>query len=358
MTVSATPPIDTEKFHTALGAILRDAAACITGALVVVGDKLGFYKALAGAGPLTSAELAQRTGTHERYVREWLANQAAAGYLTYDSTADRFSLPAEHVPILADDTSEFMLAPMFHMCSVMFADEPKVTEVFVSGRGLEWGKRDARLFSLVDRFFRNGYAAHIVQDWIPALDGVKSKLEAGASVDDVGCGYGSSSILMAKAYPKSRFTGYDYHAPSIEAAREAARQAGVSDRVRFEVAKAADFQGTGLDLVCCFDCVHDMGDPVGALVHIRQALAQDGTLMMVEPFANDTLAENINPIGRLFYGASTLICTPTSLAQEVGLGLGAQCGEARMRAVVTEAGFTRFRRATQTPFNLIYEAKA
>src|SRR5579862_3073557 len=285
MAISEPPVFDQQKFHEAIGKFLSDAAATITGVLVVIGDKLGLYKALAAGGPMTAEELANGTGTHPRYVREWLSNQAAAGYLTYDKDRETFALPAEHVPILADDSSEVMLAPAFAMCSVMFADEPKITEAFKTGQGVGWDKHDERLFPFVDRFFRNGYAAHLVQHWIPSLEGVESKLERGGTVADVGCGYGSSTIVMARAYPNSRFVGYDYHAPSIAAAREAAEKAGVSDRVTFEVAKASEFPGKDFDLICCFDCVHDMGDPVGALVHIRQALAPDGTLMMVEPFA-------------------------------------------------------------------------
>jgi 2-polyprenyl-3-methyl-5-hydroxy-6-metoxy-1,4-benzoquinol methylase len=355
--VTATPAIDQDKLNAAIGRFLGDVGAAITAVAVITGDKLGLYKALAQHGPLTSEELAKRTGTHERYVREWLANQAASEYVTYDATTKRFSLPPEHVPLLAEDDSEIAMCGMFAMAAPLFADEPKITEAFTTGKGVGWHEHDSRLYAGTDRIFRNGYRAHLTQDWIPALEGVEAKLRKGAQVADIGCGYGSSTVLMAQAYPASRFVGYDYHAPSIEAANEKARAAGVADRVRFEVVTGKGYDGTGFDLVCCFDCVHDMGDPAGVLAHVRKSLKPDGTFMMVEPFAHDTLEQNLNPIGRIFYGASTMVCTPASLAQEVGLALGAQAGEARMKAIASEAGFKRFRRATETPFNLIYEAR-
>jgi 2-polyprenyl-3-methyl-5-hydroxy-6-metoxy-1,4-benzoquinol methylase len=350
-------PFDQAKFEAALHRLLNDVGSVITAASVITGDKLGLYKKLASAGPLTSEELAEQTQTHERYVREWLANQAAAGYLTYDPQTRRFTLPAEHVPFFADDTSEVNMCGMFGMGQPLFADEPKITEAFKTGKGIGWEEHDPRLYGLTDRIFRNGYAAHLVQDWIPALEGAEAKLRTGASVADVGCGHGSSTIQMAKAYPMSRFVGYDYHLPSIEAAREAAAKAGLADRVRFEVAAANALPEKNFDLICCFDCVHDMGDPVGALAHIRSRLKANGTFMMVEPYAGDTLESNITPVGRVFYGASTMLCTPASLAQDVGLALGAQAGEARIRDVAQQAGFSQFRRATETPFNLVYEAR-
>jgi SAM-dependent methyltransferase len=350
-------PFDQAKFEAALHRLLNDVGSVITAASVITGDKLGLYKTLATAGPLTSEELAQQTQTHERYVREWLANQAAAGYLTYDPQTRRFTLPAEHVPFFADDTSEVNMCGMFGMGQPLFADEPKITEAFKTGKGIGWEEHDPRLYGLTDRIFRNGYAAHLVQDWIPALEGAEAKLRTGASVADVGCGHGSSTIQMAKAYPMSRFVGYDYHLPSIEAALEAAAKAGLADRVRFEVASANALPEKNFDLICCFDCVHDMGDPVGALAHIRSRLKANGTFMMVEPYAGDTLEANITPVGRVFYGASTMLCTPASLAQDVGLALGAQAGEARVRDVAQQAGFSQFRRATETPFNLVYEAR-
>jgi 2-polyprenyl-3-methyl-5-hydroxy-6-metoxy-1,4-benzoquinol methylase len=349
-------PFDQAKFEAALGRLLNDVGCVITAASVITGDKLGLYKALASGGPMTSDELAQNTQTHERYVREWLANQAAAGYLDYEPATRRFSLPAEHIPLLADDASEVNMCGMFGMGQPLFADEPKITEAFKTGKGVGWDEHDHRLYAATDRIFRNGYAAHLVQEWIPALDGAEAKLRTGASVADVGCGHGSSTILMAKAYPMSRFVGYDYHLPSIEAARQAAQRAGINN-VAFEVASAKELPAKNFDLICCFDCVHDMGDPIGVLAHIRSALKPNGTLMIVEPYACDTLEENLTPVGRVFYGASTMLCTPAALAQGGDLALGAQAGEARMRDVAHRAGFSEFHRATATPFNLIYEAR-
>jgi SAM-dependent methyltransferase len=360
--VSAAPAaaperFDEEKLHAFVGRMIGDVGATLSGALVLIGDRLGLYRALAERGPMTSAELADATGTHERYVREWLANQAASEYLDYDPQTKRFALPPEHRPVLADESSPVLLCGLYQVAQTLYADEPKVSEAFKTGAGLGWHEHDARLFPATERFFRPGYNANLVPSWIPALDGVEAKLRAGASVADVGCGLGTSTIVMAQAYPKSRFAGFDYHDVSIAKAREAAQRAGVGDRVRFEVAAAKTFPGTRYDFITCFDCVHDMGDPVGAAAHMRDALAPDGTLMIVEPFANDELEDNLNPVGRVFFAASTLICTPASLAQDVGLGLGAQAGEARLRAVFEGAGFTRFRRATETPFNLVFEAR-
>lgn len=354
---TSTLPFDPEKLHAAIGRFLGDVGSAFTAVAVITGDRLGLYKALAAGGPQTSAELAAATGTHERYVREWLANQAAAGYLDYDAATKRFSLPPEHVPLLADDGSEVNMCGLFGMAQPLFADEPAITEAFRSGKGIGWHEHDARLYGLTDRIFRNGYAAHLVSEWIPALEGVEGKLRLGASVADLGCGYGSSTILMAESYPMSRFTGYDYHAPSIAAAREAAVRAGVRDRVAFEVVAGAALPAASYDLVCCFDCVHDMGDPIGVLRRVRAALKPNGTLMIVEPFAGDALEQNLTPVGRIFYGASTMLCTPASLAQEVGLALGAQAGEAAMAEVVKAAGFRSFRRAAETPFNIVYEAR-
>jgi SAM-dependent methyltransferase len=348
---------DPAKFEAAIGRFLGDVGAVVTAASVLTGDKLGLYKALAEGGAQTSQEVAKKTRTHERYVREWLANQAAAGYVTYDPATKRFTLPAEHIPLLADDASEVNMCGLFGMGQPLFVDEPKITEAFKTGKGVGWHEHDASLYGATDRIFRNGYASHLIADWIPALDGVEEKLRTGALVADVGCGYGSSTILMAKAYPMSTFVGYDYHEPSIAAAREAARKAGAQDNVKFEVAPAKGMPARSFDLLCCFDCVHDMGDPVGSLTHLRGALKANGTLMIVEPYAGDALEENLTPVGRIFYAASTMLCTPSSLAQEVGLALGAQAGEARIREVVKSAGFTQFRRAAQTPFNIVYEAR-
>ena len=349
--------VDTAKLHAFMDKMVGDMSAAMSGALVLIGDKLGLYRSLAVDGPATSAELAERTETAERYVREWLAAQAASDYVEYDKRSGRFSMTPEQAMALAQESSPAYLAGAFEVIAAAYLDEPKATDAFRSGKGIGWHEHHECLFRGVERFFRGGYTAFLVQDWIPALDGVAEKLERGAKVADVGCGHGASTTLMAQAFPNSRFTGFDYHEPSIRRARAAALSAGVAANARFEVAKAKDFPGAEYDLIACFDCLHDMGDPVGAAAHIREALKSDGTFMLVEPFAQDDLADNLNPIGRMYYAASTLVCTPNSLSQEVGLGLGAQAGETRLREVVTSAGFTRFRRAAATPFNLILEAR-
>jgi SAM-dependent methyltransferase len=350
-------PIDREKLRRFVDQALGDIGALLTGGLVVIGDKLGLYKAMAGAGPLSSAELAERTGTAERYVREWLAAQAAAGYVAYDAATARYLLPDEQALVLADDTSPVCMLGGFTAMTAALRAEPAVTEAFRTGAGVPWDRHDPGVFEGVERFFLPGYATHLVRSWIPALEGVEAKLRAGARVADVGCGRGASTLLMANAYPRSSFVGFDYHAPSIETARRHATAKGVAERCRFEVASAKDFPGEGYDLIACFDCLHDMGDPVGAAAHVRAALAPAGTWMVVEPFAGDRVEENLTPVGRVYYSASTLVCTPASLAQEVGAGLGAQAGEARLRAVVTAAGFTRCRRAAETPFHLVLEVR-
>ena len=349
--------VDPQKLDAFLGKMVGDMGAAVSGALVVLGDRLGLYKALAARGPSTPAELAAATGTSERYVREWLSAQAAADYVVYDTASGRFALTPEQATVFADEESPAFMAGGFEVLAAMWRDEPKISAAFQSGEGVGWHEHNACLFRGTERFFRPGYNAHLVAEWIPALHGVEAKLAAGGEVADVGCGHGASTILMAKAFPNSRFTGLDYHQASIERARERAAEAGVADRVRFEVAAAKDYAGRGFDLVCIFDALHDMGDPVGAARHIRESLKPDGTFLLVEPFAHDTLQDNLNPVGRLFYSASTMLCTPASLSQEVGLGLGAQAGEARMRAVTEEAGFTRFRRAAETPFNLVFEVR-
>lgn len=355
--MTTTQSIDEGKLMEFVGKALGDIAGLLTASLVVVGDKLGLYRAMAGAGPLTSEELAKRTKTSERYVREWLAAQAAAGYVTYDAAGHRFTLPPEHAVALADESSPACVVGAFQLMTAATRIEPRLTEAFVTGAGVGWDEHDPALFQGTERFFRPGYAANLVSSWIPALDGVEAKLQAGARVADVGCGHGASTIVMARAYPNSTFAGFDYHAPSIEAARRAAAEAGVGGRVTFAVAAAKEYPGTGYDLVANFDCLHDMGDPAGAAKHVRQSLAPDGTWMIVEPFANDRLEDNLNLVGRIYYSASTFICTPASLAQEVGLALGAQAGESRMRELVTQNGFSRFRRATETPFNIVYDAQ-
>ncbi|HEV3385521.1 MAG TPA: class I SAM-dependent methyltransferase [Gemmata sp.] len=350
-------PLDQAKLDEFVGKMLNDLGAVASGAMVLIGDKLGLYKALADAGPLTSAELAGRTGTAERYIREWLASQAAAGYVQYQPETGMYSMTAEQALVLADDASPAFMAGGFDVLASMFKDEPKITEAFRSGRGVGWHEHSPCLFRGTERFFRTGYAAHLVQEWLPALAGVCEKLNRGARVADVGCGHGASTILMAKAFPNSSFTGFDYHGPSIERARVLAREAGVEQRCRFEIAAASGYPGNEYDLVAFFDCLHDMGDPTGAAIHVRQSLGVDGTWLIVEPYAADTVEGNLNPIGRIYYAASTMICVPASLSQEVGLALGAQAGEARLRKVVLDGGFTRFRRATATPFNLVLEAR-
>jgi 2-polyprenyl-3-methyl-5-hydroxy-6-metoxy-1,4-benzoquinol methylase len=349
--------VDPEKVHAFVGKAMGDIGGALTAALVVIGDKLGLYKAMAGAGALTPAELAGRTGTGERYVREWLSAQAASGYVMYDRATQTFTLPDEHAAALADEDSPACVLGGFQGMTAAMKAEPKVTEAFRNGGGVAWHEHDPGLFLGTERFFRPGYLANLVDAWIPALAGVTDKLTRGAKVADIGCGHGASTIIMARAFPNSQFVGFDYHAESIESARQRAAAAGLSDRVHFEVAAAKNFPGNDYDLVTFFDCLHDMGDPVGAAAHVRQSLKPDGTWMLVEPFANDDVADNLNPIGRVFYSVSTLVCTPASLSQEVGLGLGAQAGEGRLGEVVQRAGFTRFRRATETPFNLVLEVR-
>jgi SAM-dependent methyltransferase len=349
-------PIDEAKLQAFMGKMVGDLGAAMGAALILVGDKLGLYKAVAAAGPITSDELAKRTGTDERYVREWLAAQAAAGYIEYDPAAQRYWMTPEQELVFAVEGSPVFVPGAFEIVSSTLRDEPKITQAFRTGHGVGWHEHDSLLFRGTERFFRPGYAAHLVSEWIPALEGVCEKLERGATVADVGCGHGSSTILMAKAFPKSTFIGFDYHQPSLDRAAEAAREAAVTN-IRFERAAARDYPGNNYALVAFFDCLHDMGDPVAASAHVRETLAPDAAWMIVEPFAGDTVQDNLNPIGRIFYAASTLICTPASKAQEVGLALGAQAGEKRVREVVTAGGFSRFRRATQTPFNLVFEAR-
>jgi 2-polyprenyl-3-methyl-5-hydroxy-6-metoxy-1,4-benzoquinol methylase len=345
-----------EKLEAFMGKVVGDMGAALSAALVVLGDKLGLYKKLAAAGPLTPAELAARTGTAERYVREWLNAQAASGYVQFDAACGRYSLSQEQATVLGDDSSPAHVLGAFQIIQSMFRDEPKITEAFRTGRGVGWHEHDPSLFEGTERFFRAGYKANLIGSWIPALDGVAAKLKAGARVADVGCGHGASTILMAQAYPKSIFVGFDYHSGSIEEARRRAEHAGVAERVTFDVASAKDYPGT-YDFVTFFDCLHDMGDPTGAAKHVRSSLDRNGTWMVVEPFAKDRVEDNLNPVGRVFYSASTFICTPGSLAQEVGLGLGAQAGPARLREVITAGGFSRFRVATETAFNLVLEAR-
>lgn len=347
--------IDEQRLQAFLGKAVGDLGAALSATLVQVGDELGFYKALASER-LTPAELASRTGTYERYVREWLGNQAAGGYIEYDEASGKFGLSEEQALCLADPHGPVDLPGAYAIVEAMFHAKERTLAHFRNGEGMEWGEHHPCLFHGTERFFRAGYNANLISAWLPALDGVLDKLRRGGRAADVGCGHGASTILMAQSFPDSEFVGYDYHAPSIEVARERATSAGVKN-ASFEVADATGYPGKDFDLIAFFDCLHDMGDPTGAASHVLGSLKRDGTWMIVEPFAHDKLEQNLNPIGRIYYGASSLICTPASKAQEVGLALGAQAGEARLRDVVTKGGFTRFRRATETPFNLVLEAR-
>ncbi|MFT3881694.1 MAG: class I SAM-dependent methyltransferase [Gemmatales bacterium] len=347
-------PASLEQF---MGKMLGDLGAAVSGALVVLGDRLGLYRALGSSAPMTAAELAKKTGTSERYLREWLAAQAASGYVTHLPGTETFTLSPEQKMVFADENSPTCMVGGYDVVLAMFHDVPKLEEAFRTGKGVGWHEHHQCLFKGTERFFRPGYVANLVSSWLPALTGVVEKLNSGAKVADVGCGHGASTILMAQAFPKSQFVGFDYHPASIDRAKQAAKEAGATN-CQFEVADSRKYPGTGYDLVAFFDCLHDMGDPVGAAKHVKTTLANDGTWLIVEPFAHDTMEANMNPVGRIFYAASTMICVPASLSQEVGLGLGAQAGEKRLKEVITAGGFTKFRRATETPFNLIMEAKA
>ena len=349
------PQINETALHNLVGKMVGDLGAVVSGALVVLGDRLGLYRGLAEVGPADSATLARHAGLDERYVREWLANQAASGYVNYEPKSGCFSMSAEQQAIFADPESPVAMTGGFYAAASVYHDEPRVAEVFRTGGGIAWQDHHNCLFCGTEKFFRPGYAANLVQNWIPALDGVHPKLEAGAHVADIGCGHGASTIIMAKAFPKSKFTGFDIHPASIERARQWAREDGLAN-VRFATASAKEFSGR-YDFITTFDALHDMGDPVGAAAHTRQSLEPDGAWMIVEPLAGNCLEENLNPVGRVFYGFSTMICTPNSRSQEIGLALGAQAGERRLREVMEKAGFSQFRRATQTPFNLVLEAR-
>jgi 2-polyprenyl-3-methyl-5-hydroxy-6-metoxy-1,4-benzoquinol methylase len=357
MTTIDTPRLDEAALEQFVHQAVGDLAASISGLMLHLGDRLGLYRAMAGAGPVTPAALAERTGTHERYVREWLSNQAAGGYVSYDPEGGTFELLAEHALVLADEQSPVFLGGAFETVASCYTDHDAFVRAFTTGEGVAWSDHDDRLYSGCVRLFRPGYDAHLVESWLPALDGVVDKLRDGANVLDVGCGYGASTVIMARAFGHSTFLGIDSHEPSIVEARAAAATAGVDRRTLFEVASAAEIPGTGYDLVTMFDCLHDMGDPVGAARRVRESLAADGTLLLVEPAAGVALEDNLNPVGRMYYGLSTVICTPSSLAQDVGLALGAQAGPQRLGQVLHQAGFSHVRVATQTPFNLILEAR-
>jgi SAM-dependent methyltransferase len=347
-----------QKLNEFLEQLLHDLGGAFGIGLVRIGHAHGLYTTLQAKGALTSHELAQHTGLAERYVREWLAQQAASNYLTYDPASKSFTLPPEQAAVLADEDSPVFMVPAFDAAAAYLENQPKVQEAFKTGRGVGWGNQAGCLFCAVARFFRPGYQANLVNSWLPALDGVVEKLKRGALVADVGCGHGYSTVLMAQAFPNSRFIGFDFHEASIEEAKKHAAEHGVSDSVEFQVSSAQDFPGGDYDLVTFFDCLHDMGDPEGAAAHVRQSLKPDGTWMIVEPFAHDHLEDNLNPVGRLFYAASTMVCVPSSLDQEGAAALGAQAGERRLREVAMAGGFQSLWRATETPFNMVLEARA
>lgn len=352
------PAIDEAKLNEFMGKAVGDMGAAMHAVLILLGDRLGLFKAMADSKPVTSDELAERTGTDERYVREWLNANAASGYVTYDTAAGMYTLPPEQAFALAVDNSPAYLPGAFQIISACFHDAAKIEQAFRTGKGVGWHEHHHDLFHGTERFFRPNYTANLISSWIPALEGLEAKLKQGAKIADIGCGLGSSTILMAKAYPNSKLYGFNYHEQSIELARAAAAREGVGDRITFEVASAKAFPGTDYDFVAFFDCLHDMGDPTGAARHVRAAMKPGGTWMIVEPYAEDATEANHNPIGRVFYSASTMLCVPASLSQEVGAALGAQAGESRLREVVMSGGFGHFRRATQTPFNLVFEAKS
>lgn len=348
--------IDENKLHEFLGKMVNEMGAAANGALIILGERLGLYKAIMDNGPVSSQELADATGTTERYVREWLSAQAGSGYIEYQPDSGKFSMTPEQAAVFAHPESPVLMTGAFYAISSMYHDEPKLEDAFRAGTGVSWGDHDGCLFCGTEKFFRPSYSSNLVQNWLPSLQGVSDKLEKGAKVADVGCGHGASTIIMAQAYPNSTFIGYDFHKPSVDYASAKAREEGVTN-ISFELATAKNYPGSDYDLVCFFDCLHDMGDPVGACEHVKSTLKEDGTCMIVEPFAHDNLEDNLNPVGRAFYAFSTMICTPSSLSQEVGLGLGAQAGEKRLKDVVMSGGFSQFRRAAETPFNLILEAK-
>ena len=348
--------LDENKLQKILGKMVVEMGAAANGALILLGDKLGLYKELSANGGLTSEQLAIATGTTERYVKEWLSAQAASGFVEYHLEDETFSMTPEQIAVFADENSPVLMTGAFYGISSMYHDVPKIEHAFKSGEGVSWGDHDSCLFCGTEKFFKPSYKANLISNWIPSLNGVKEKLENGGKAADIGCGHGVSTIVMAEAFPKTQFIGYDFHEPSIKHANAMAKEKGLKN-ISFEVATAKNYPEKEFDLIAFFDCLHDMGDPVGACNHAAQSLKPEGTCMIVEPFAHDTLQENLNPVGRAMYSFSTMICTPSSISQEVGLGLGAQAGEKRLKEVALEGGFSKFRRATETPFNLILEAK-
>lgn len=349
--------IDQSKLQAFAMRAVGDIAASYTGVMVSLGSKLGLYKAMAGAGPLSAQEVADRAGCAERYVREWLNAQAAGGYLVYHALSGTYELSPEHAQVLADDDSVFYIPAAWNIAAAMWADEPKALEAFRTGRGVAWGEHDGRMACGVAAFYRNGYRASLVPQWLPTLDGVVTRLQAGVTVADIGCGHGHSTLLMANAFPNSRFFGFDAHLPSIEAARRNAKEQGLEVRVHFEEARAVDYRDERYGLICFFDALHDMGDPVGAMRHAASTLAPGGTVMLVEPFARDRVEDNLTMAGHLYYGGSTLICCAHAISEGGKLVLGAQPGPKRLAEVCRKAGLTHFRVAAETPFNLICEVR-
>jgi len=349
--------MDETKLHEFVGQMLSDLGGAASVALVRIGDALGLYKALHAKGPMTIAEMAVATGLAERYLREWASHQAASNYLSYEPATKKFALPEEQAMVFAVEDSPVYMLGAFDLMASMLHGQELVQPAFKTGDGVPWSDQTSCFFCAVGRFFRPGYHNNLVNSWLPALDGAIDKLQRGASVADVGCGHGWSTVLMAKAFPNSQFVGYDFHPSSIEHAQAHAAEHGVSANTRFEVATAKEYRGKDFDLVTFFDCLHDMGDPAGAATHVRQSLKPDGSWMIVEPMAGDRLEDNLNPVGRLYYAGSTLFCVPTSLSQEVGAALGAQAGEAKLREVIGAGGFRSVRRAAETPFNMILEAR-
>lgn len=352
-----TPVIDRTKLDAFIARAIGDLSAGYGGVMVSLGMKLGLYKAMAGAGPISPKELAARAGCAERYVNEWLNAQAAGGYVGYHAISDTYELSPEQAMVLADEDSPVFIPNAWQVPASMWFDEDKAIEAFRTGKGVAWGDHDGRLYCGVAAFYRNAYRGSLVPEWLPALDGVVARLEAGITVADVGCGHGHSTLLMAEAFPNSRFHGFDAHAASIEEARRNAADAGLSERVTFDVARAADYPDKHYGLICFFDCLHDMGDPVAAARHAARALAPDGTVMLIEPFANDRVEDNMSPVARIYYAASTTLCCAHAISEGGHLVLGAQAGEARLAEVFRKAGFTHFQRAAETPFNLILEAR-
>jgi SAM-dependent methyltransferase len=349
--------LDMHKVEQFAGQVVTDISATVSGVMTRIGHQLGLYRAMAGAGAISSQELATKTETHERYVREWLNNQAAGGYVEYDADSKRYTLPNEHIPVLVDEDSPVFLVPALDVASSMFLDEEKFINVFRSGEGISWAEHHHRLFCGSEALFRPGYKAHLTADWIQKMDGVDQRLQAGAKVADIGCGHGASTIVLAEKYPNSTFFGFDSHPESITIARQRAEEAGVTANVRFEVATAKDYAEADFDLICFMDCLHDMGDPVGAAQKAHGSLKEGGSMILVEPAAGNDVNDNINPVSRMYYAASTVVCTPCSLSQEVGLALGAQAGQKRLTEVLHKAGFNQVRRAAETPFNMVLEAR-